>query len=171
MSNTIDKKKKGFPLKYNSPVILSFALFCSGILLLDNILPIDLMQSFFSVPGNTMPFHLFSFDVIRLFSHAAGHVNWMHLVGNFSIILLIGPILEERYGSGLIGILMLLTAFITGVINRIFFPAGLLGASGIVFMFILLVSFTNVRKGEIPLTFVLVVLLFLGQEIYRMIFE
>jgi len=171
MSDTVNNKKKGFPLKYNSPVILSFALFCSGILLLDNILPINLMQNFFSVPGNTVPFHLFSFDVIRLFTHAAGHANWMHLVGNFSIILLVGPILEERYGSGLIAILMLLTAFITGVLNRFFFATGLLGASGIVFMFILLVSFTNVKKGEIPLTFVLVVLLFLGQEIYRMIFE
>ena len=44
---------------------------------------------------------------------------------------------------------------------------GLLGASGVVFMFILLSSVTNARRGRIPLTFVLVVLLFLGQEVWN----
>ncbi|MBN2535619.1 MAG: rhomboid family intramembrane serine protease [Spirochaetales bacterium] len=171
MSEQTEKKKKGFSLKYNSPVILSFALFCSAIMLLDNIFGGVLMQYFFSVQGNTVPFRLFSFDLIRLFTHAAGHANWMHLVGNFSFILLLGPILEERYGSGLMLLLLLGTALATGILNRIFFSTGLLGASGIVFMLILLVSFTNVKKGEIPLTFVLILLLYLGQEFYRMFFE
>jgi rhomboid protease GluP len=171
MGDQVQKKKRGFPIRYNSPVILTFALFCSGILLLDNIFQGALMQYFFSVPGNTVPFHLFSFDVLRLFTHAAGHANWMHLVGNFSFILLLGPILEERYGSGLILLLMLVTAFVTGILNRMFSSAGLLGASGIVFMLILLVSFTNVKKGEIPLTFVLILVLYLGQEFYRMFTE
>lgn len=171
MDNQVEKKKKGFPIKYNSPVILSFALFCSAIMLLDNILQGAVMQYFFSVPGNTVPFRLFSFDLVRLFTHAAGHGDWIHLVGNFSFILLLGPILEERYGSGLIVLLMLVTALITGILNRMFSPNWLLGASGIVFMFILLVSFTNVKKGEIPLTFVLILLLYLGQEFYRMFSE
>ena len=39
-----------------------------------------------------------------------------------------------------------------------------LGASGIVFMMILLSSFTNIRSGEIPLTFVLVVLMYLTRR-------
>jgi hypothetical protein len=40
-----------------------------------------------------------------------------------------------------------------------------MGASGVVFMLILLVSFTNVRGGEIPITFILVALLFIGKEL------
>ena len=40
-----------------------------------------------------------------------------------------------------------------------------MGASGIVFMMILLSSFTNIRSGEIPLTFVLVVLMYLTREV------
>ncbi|MBN2443059.1 MAG: rhomboid family intramembrane serine protease [Spirochaetales bacterium] len=171
MAQQEENKKGGFRLKYNAPVILSFALICSGLMLLDNIMQGALMQNLFSVPGNTVPFHLFSLDIIRLFTHAAGHANWMHLVGNFSFILLLGPILEERYGSGLILLLIVLTAFITGLINRLFFSTGLLGASGIVFMLILLISFVNVRRGEIPLTFVLVLVLYLGQEFYKMFFE
>jgi membrane associated rhomboid family serine protease len=40
-----------------------------------------------------------------------------------------------------------------------------LGASGIVFMMILLASFTNFRKGEIPLTFILVLIFYVGNEV------
>ena len=47
-----------------------------------------------------------------------------------------------------------------------FFPGtALLGASGIVFMMILLSSLSGMRNGAIPLTLVLVVLLYLGGEL------
>ena len=46
-----------------------------------------------------------------------------------------------------------------------FFSKGLFGASGIVFMCILLSSYANAQKGEIPLTFVLIAALFIGKEV------
>jgi membrane associated rhomboid family serine protease len=61
--------------------------------------------------------------------------------------------------------MMAVTAFVTGLANTLFFSTGLLGASGIVFMLILLASFTNFRKGEIPLTFILVLALYVGKEV------
>ena len=61
--------------------------------------------------------------------------------------------------------MILITGLITGLINVMFFDTGLLGASGIVFMLILLVSFTNVKRGELPITFILVALLFVGKEV------
>lgn len=103
-------------------------------------------------------------DYLRLVSHAIGHSSWSHLMGNFAIILLLGPILEEKYGSLNMLIMMLITALVTGLLNVLFLSTGLLGASGIVFMMILLVSFTNIRQGDIPLTFILVVVLYLTQE-------
>jgi len=39
------------------------------------------------------------------------------------------------------------------------------GASGVVFMFILLSSFVNFKKGRIPITFILVVIIYLGGEV------
>jgi membrane associated rhomboid family serine protease len=63
--------------------------------------------------------------------------------------------------------MMLVTALVTGLLNILFFHTGLLGASGIVFMLILLVSFTNSKSGEIPLTFILIALLFIGKEILQ----
>jgi uncharacterized membrane protein YdcZ (DUF606 family) len=59
------------------------------------------------------------------------------------------------------------TALVTGALNVLFFTTGLRGASGVVFMLILLASFTNFSKGEIPLTFILVMLLYLGREIFN----
>ena len=46
------------------------------------------------------------------------------------------------------------------------FPhSALLGASGVVFMMIVLSSFTEMKKGGIPLTMLLVAALYLGSEI------
>ena len=60
---------------------------------------------------------------------------------------------------------MLATALVTSVLNLIFFKAYVLGASGIVFMFILLASTANIKKREIPLTFIAVAFLYLGGEL------
>nr|HMP30396.1 rhomboid family intramembrane serine protease [Saprospiraceae bacterium] len=104
-------------------------------------------------------------SIFTLFSHVLGHANWGHLLGNMTFILLVGPIVEEKYGSKRLLTMILLTALVTGILNILFFNTGLLGASGVVFMLILLSSFTNVRAGEVPITFILVALLFLGKEI------
>jgi membrane associated rhomboid family serine protease len=86
-------------------------------------------------------------------------------MGNLSFILLLGPIMEEKYGSRAILIMILVTAFITGVLNTLIFDTSLVGASGIVFMMILLSSFTNIREKEIPLTFILVTAIFVSNEL------
>ena len=44
---------------------------------------------------------------------------------------------------------------------------GLCGASGVVFAFILLSSFTSFKEGEIPLTFILVAALYIGQQVVQ----
>lgn len=104
---------------------------------------------------------------IRAFTHVFGHANWTHLVGNMSYLLLLGPMLEEKYSSAKLLEVVAITAFVTSLINYIFFPhVALCGASGVVFAFILLSSFTRFKAGEIPLTFILVAVFFLGQQIW-----
>lgn len=151
-------------IKYNSPVVLTYALLCTAILFIDKFLNGALM-GYFAV-GTTVnvsdPSSIFS-----LFSHVLGHGGIDHLLGNMTFILLLGPIIEEKYGSRFTLFMIVITALITGILNVSFFDTGLLGASGIVFMFILLVSFTNVKGGQIPLTFILVAILFVGKEIIQ----
>jgi membrane associated rhomboid family serine protease len=166
----VEPKKKGFRIRYNSPVILTFAVICSVVMAIGTFMP-GFVSAFFTVPGNQQGFNFLSLDLVKLFTHAIGHFDWAHLLGNFSFILLIGPILEEKYGSWPLLLMMCITAGVTGALNVLFFSSGLLGASGVAFMMILLISFTNIKYGEIPLTFILVCFLFLGKEIWAALFE
>ena len=73
-----------------------------------------------------------------------------------------------KYGHKVIIEVIVVTAIITGLVNYIFFwKVALCGASGVVFAFILLASFTGFNEGEIPLTFILVALIFIGQQVYE----
>jgi membrane associated rhomboid family serine protease len=148
---------------YNSPVVLTFAFAAFLILVANGFFGGKLVPSLFVVyPGFDFKSPVCYF---RLFSHVLGHKNWNHLVANLSIVLLIGPILEEKYGSKTLALMMLITALATGILNASFFSTGLLGASGLLFMMILLGSFTNHKDGGIPLTFILVLFLFLAKEV------
>jgi rhomboid protease GluP len=154
--------KRRLRVRYNAPVTLTLALVSAAVLGYDQIFGSTIITSYFTAPpylgGAT------ALTWVRLFTHVIGHASWAHLVSNFSFILLIGPVLEEKYGSGIVLLMTLITAGVTGLLNGLFVHAGLLGASGIVFMLILLSSFTNIRAREIPLTFLLVVALYFVRE-------
>jgi rhomboid protease GluP len=152
-------------IRYNAPVTLTFALVSTLILAADQTLRTDIIPTLFTMPPRAY-FSLGSpADWIRLFTHIAGHGDWAHLLGNFAFILLLGPILEEKYGAVSVLVMMLITSLVTGLLNGFFSEAALLGASGVVFMMILLASFTNIKNREVPLTFLLVVALYLAREI------
>ena len=103
---------------------------------------------------------------IRAFTHIFGHADWAHFAGNMGYLLLLGPMLEEKYGSATLAAVVAITAVATSIVNYIVFPSvALCGASGVVFAFILLSSFTSFKEGEIPMTFVLVAVFFIGQQI------
>lgn len=147
---------------YNSPVILTMTFISFAILIIQRYTNINTLR-LFSVYRSS-PFDVLFY--IRLFAHVLGHANWEHFINNFLIILILGPMLEEKYGSKRLLIMMATTALVTGLINIIFFrEAILLGASGIVFMFILLSSFVNIQKGTIPITVILVMIIYMGREI------
>jgi membrane associated rhomboid family serine protease len=152
-------------IKYNAPVVLTYTLLSVAVLLLSQTLLPSLTRDGFLAGGRGS----FSPGSIQswagLVTHVIGHASWNHLISNFAIILLIGPILEEIYGSVSLIVMILITALVTGLINTLLFSNALLGASGVVFMMILLVSFTNFNRGEIPLTFILVLILYLGREL------
>ena len=153
-------------IRYNAPVVLSLTLLATAVLVIDHLSGGAIIPRYFvTYPGFRGPGSSGLVSALRLFSYVLGHQGWVHLMANFSFILLIGPVLEEKYRSGPLLVMMLVTALVTGVLNALFFHTGLMGASGIVFMLILLSSFSNIRSGEIPLTFVLVLVLFLAKEV------
>ncbi|MFN3560692.1 MAG: rhomboid family intramembrane serine protease [Chloroherpetonaceae bacterium] len=150
-------------ITYNAPVVLTFTFLCVGVMVVSSITGGWFAKTFCATMPNQSWLNPLTY--LRLFSHILGHADWTHLLSNFSFILLLGGLLEEKYGSESLLIQILITAFVTAILNNIFFSTGLMGASGVVFMMILLSSFVNFRQGEIPLTFILVVLLYLGREV------
>ncbi len=151
-------------IKYNAPVTLTFAFLSVFVLFIDPVFDRQIILQWFSVPGwGEMNFSN-PFQYIRLFTHAAGHAGWNHLVSNFTFILLLGPILEEKYRKFPFLLMILITAAVTGIIN--YFPVSSppFRSQRCCFMMIILISITNIRQGEIPLTFILIVILFLLKE-------
>ena len=150
-------------IQYNSPVVLTFALLSLGALALG------------WATGGWTTLHLFCvyrsplsdpLTYVRLVGHVLGHAGYAHYLGNMMLFLVIGPPLEEKYGSRRLLLCILVTALVSGVVQVLFAPGtALLGASGIVFMLIVLSSLAGMREGFIPLTLILVVILYLGGEV------
>ena len=162
------EKSKKLKITNNAPVVLGFALACFVVLIVGFLTGGKSSRLLFMTYRSPLTNPL---TYVRFFTHVLGHNGWAHFIGNMSYILLLGPMLEEKYGRSKIIAVICITALVTGLTNYFFFPGvALCGASGVVFAFILLVSFTNVREGEIPLSVILVALIFIGQQIYEGLF-
>ena len=157
------KKQKRSLLQYNAPTTLTFTLMCLFVLFLD-----------FITSGNSTAklFCVYRWDMreilgyVRLFTHVLGHSDFSHLTGNLVLMLVVGPALEERYGSGNMWWAIVVTALVSGTIQCLFFPdTALMGASGIVFMMIIMSSLGGMRGG-IPITLILVFIIYIGGEVY-----
>ena len=159
---------KKVKVSFNSPVILGFTLACFAVMILSTVTGGASNRALFSVYASSLADPLTYF---RLFGHVLGHGGWDHFMGNIMLILIVGPLLEEKYGSRNILEVIAATALATGIINMIIFPhTQLLGASGVVFAFILLSSLTCIKDGQIPLTFILVAVIYIGQQVFDGLF-
>lgn len=156
---------KNIKVKFNAPVTLVFVMICFIATLLGVVSNGRITQIVFMTYHSALASPM---TYVRFVTHIFGHSGWSHFIGNASYLLLLGPMLEEKYGSKELIEVIGITAVITGIVNYIFFwNVGLCGASGVVFAFIIIASFTGFREGEIPLTFVLVVVIFIGQQLYE----
>ena len=155
--------KLTFRLQYNAPVVLSFALLSLGALLLGVLTGGRSTKLLFSVYRCPLS------DLLarpRFVLHVLGHSGYAHYIGNMMMILVVGPPLEEKYGSRPLFWAIFLTALVSGMVQWLFFPhTALLGASGIVFMMIVMSSLAGMKDGCIPITLILVLLLYVGGEI------
>ena len=157
------RKKPHALIQYNAPTTLNFALISFAVLILHFATRGASTTKLFCVYRSSLA-DLLTYP--RFFTHVLGHSSFAHFSGNITLMLVLGPTLEERYGSRTILLAMLFTAFISGVIQWVFFPgAALLGASGIVFMMILMASLGGMHSGGIPLTLILVFAIYVGGEI------
>lgn len=154
-----------FKLTYNCPIVLTYAAVCLVLLGVNAVTGGWFNANVMICYGH--PSWLDPMTYVRCITYFFGHSSWEHYASNMLLMLLVGPIVEEKYGSGNLAFMIMITGVASGVLCSLFFPAnsGIIGASGIVFMMIILSAFTNVRKGEIPLSLILVAAIYLGREI------
>ena len=156
---------KKLKITFNAPITLGFVMICFIATLLGVISNGRITQTLFMTYHSSLTNPM---TYLRFITHIFGHSGWSHFIGNASYLLLLGPMLEEKYGSKVLLEVMCITAVVTGLVNYVFFwNVGLCGASGVVFAFIILASFTGFKEGEIPLTFILVAVIFIGQQVYE----
>lgn len=157
--------RRGLKLTFNSPVVLGFVAACVAAMILNIVTGGAANRTLFSVYRAPLSNPL---TWLRMVFHIFGHADWNHLLGNMMLILLLGPMLEEKYGSADLLVVIFATALLTGLIYYVFFPTTmLLGASGVVFAMILLSSITSADGEGIPVTFLLVAVMYVGREIWQ----
>ena len=157
--------KKGRSITYNSPVVLTFVILRFAVMVANYMTAGLSNKLLFMTYHSSLASPL---TYVRMFTHVLGHAGWSHYIGNMMYLLLLGPMLEEKYGSRALIEVVLVTGLVTGIVTWVLFPGiALCGASGVVFAFIMMTSFTSFKEGEIPLTVILVAIIFIGQQVYE----
>ena len=108
------RENKGIRISFNSPVILIFSIASLLVLGLSYMTGGVSDRLLFCVYRSSLSDPLTYF---RFFGHVLGHANWEHFISNIMMILVVGPLLEEKYGSTDTLFVILTTAFVTGLIH------------------------------------------------------
>ena len=150
-------------LQYNSPVVLTFALLSLGVLGLSKLTNGLSDRVLFSVYRSPLTDFL---TYPRMVLHVLGHSGLEHYMSNMLLMLVIGPALEDKYKSKTLFWTIFATALITGIAQWALFPkTALMGASGIVFMMIIMSSLSGMKNGRIPITLIFVIVFYMGAEL------
>ena len=153
---------------YNSPVIITYLVLSLIAWFLNTISRGKTNKIFFSSYRSSL---LNPLTYIRLITHSIGHKDLEHLIHNFLFILLIGPMVEEKYNSLNLIIMLVITSLVIALFNIIFNNYMILGASGNVYMLIVLSSFSNITEGKIPLTLILILIIYITSEVQKSLIE
>ena len=155
----------GITLKYNAPVTLTIALLSLLALALNELTDGWTTQNLFCFYKSALTDYL---TYPRAVLHILGNTSLTECTANIIILLVVGPAAEERFGSAKVLFAVLATAIAAALIMWFLFPtSAIMGASGVLFMMMVLASFASMRGGAIPITLILVLILFLGSEVLQ----
>jgi membrane associated rhomboid family serine protease len=153
-------------LTVNAPVLLCFVVIC---------VVIHVSTGWIANMGRILGVHD-TWDTLRfpcqytsLVTHIFAHSDYGHLRGNMTHLLLVGPSVEHVFGSKNLLLIMLVVAVVSAFAHILLGNAHThqLGASGVVFACILLNSLVSATNGTIPLSFLLTVILYMGDELFQ----
>lgn len=152
---------------YHSMVTISYFLICFIVFVL-NVLFKDKVTRFLKIRRGSI---FNPMNYIRLVTSGFCHADFQHFRNNFIFILLLGPILEEKYGSLLFLEMILITTVASSIFHLLFYDSSAIGSSDLVYMMVVLCGIVCSFDGKIPITFVLLFLFFVFEEIVKMFFH
>ena len=161
------KKKFKFNLKfsYDAPVTLSFVIICALLFLLNTLVikngALGKILASPTTQAGALPFIVkqpVSYLRLLLYIFGSGEVN--NFITYILIVLLLGPAMEERYGSVIIGIMIFVAALFSGVLNACFCVESLTGPVPVVCMMIFLTAFMSFSNKTVPITFLATIIFF-----------
>ena len=175
--------KKSYKFEYDSPLTLSFVLICAVIFVFDAlVLKLKLIPLMLTCPGAKEGFppelmQLFAkstaaFDFanplhyLGMILHIFGNASFPQLFVNSLIILILGTILEERYGSSVLALMIAISALVSGVLNACISPLPVSGATSVAFMMIILASLMTLTKRKVLCTWLLAFILYFAYRLY-----
>ena len=116
--------KPKFKISYNCPVVLTYAAVFL-VLVAVNALTGGWLNKYVMVCyGHTSLLDPLTY--VRCITYFFGHSGWEHYASNMLLMLLVGPVVEEKYGSGNLAFMILVTGIASGIINCIFFDTGVI---------------------------------------------
>lgn len=105
----------------------------------------------------------------NLILHIFGHSNFNHWFGNITLLAIIGQSVEDKYGSWITLILVILDAIIVGLAYCFLQPVSCYGLSSVVYMFVVLNTFPSKKDDSISILTILIMIIFICPEIIGLI--
>jgi len=107
------------------------------------------------------------FTYIRFFGYVFGNTDLKKFFVTLIFFLVLGPVLEERFHGKILLIVIIVSSVVSGVLCFIFFPdIVMMDSDAVIFAFVLLSPLKALKKKELPLTFILIIIFGLCFLIY-----
>lgn len=154
----------------DSPAVIFFVSASIAVYLLDALFfKGSLAEKMFVCRGAkaAVPFDFASpMDYVRMIFNSLGCLSWNSFFTNLIFVLLLGPALEEKYGSAMIALMLFITSLVGGVLTASLSSCNLAGPSGIIFMLIILESLGAFMKRQVSVSWIFIFVLYLSLEFY-----
>lgn len=123
---------------------------------------VTLIQEFF-IPGFASNFATHNKWDAGIILHVFGHSGWSHFIGNTIYIAMLGPSVEDRFGTIPLALMTLITALVIGAVS-IVTQTPCYGLSTVAYMWVILNTFYSDEQEGIPVTSLILLLVFVLPE-------
>ena len=159
------KFKTNLKFSYDAPVTITFVIIYAVFFLLNSfVIKNGALGNLLASPtsqAGALPFIVKQpMSYLRLLIYIFGSNIDSNYITFLFVYLLLGPAMEERYGSVIIGVMIFVSALFAGVLNACFCTESLIGPVPVVCMMIFLTAFMSLSNKTVPVTFIATIILF-----------